>query len=77
MSTLRPRWGPGLIWEYEHELAAFDGLDPTDVRLDDCLQRPYRWVPVARVRSLTNAWTSPLGTDQSNEPVSSAMSPST
>jgi hypothetical protein len=29
-----PRWGPGLIWKYEHELAAFDGLGLTDVQQD-------------------------------------------
>jgi hypothetical protein len=43
VSTLRPPLGPGLIGKYEHELAAFDGLGLTDVQMDDCLQRPYRW----------------------------------
>jgi hypothetical protein len=38
-----PPLGPGLIGMYEHELAAFDGLGLTDVQMDDCLQRPYRW----------------------------------
>ena len=33
---------------------------------------PYRWVPIGRSRSLTNACTSSLGNDHSQEPDASA-----
>ncbi|BCJ30404.1 TetR/AcrR family transcriptional regulator [Actinocatenispora sera] len=35
--TARPPLGPGLMAKYEHELAAFDGLDLPDVARDDAL----------------------------------------
>lgn len=37
VSTLRPPLGPGSIAKYEHELSALDGLDLTDIEMDDCL----------------------------------------
>jgi AcrR family transcriptional regulator len=37
ISTARPPLGPGLIAKYEHELAAFDGLDLQDVTVDATL----------------------------------------
>lgn len=37
VSTARPPLGPGLMGEYEHELAAFDDTGLDDVARDDCL----------------------------------------
>jgi AcrR family transcriptional regulator len=37
VSSGRPPLGPGSIGKYEQELAAFDGLDLTDVEVDACL----------------------------------------
>jgi len=37
ITTGRPPLGPGSIGKYEHELAAFDGLDLPDVDADACL----------------------------------------
>ncbi|BCJ35442.1 TetR family transcriptional regulator [Actinocatenispora thailandica] len=60
--TARPTLGPGLMAKYEHELAAFDGLDLPDVTRDDALTYLLGFV-YANARD-ERAATAATGTDQ-------------
>lgn len=53
VSTARPPLGPGLMGEYEHELAAFDDTGLDDVARDDCLTHLLAFVQ-AWARSAAN-----------------------
>jgi AcrR family transcriptional regulator len=55
VSTLRPPLGPGLIGKYDHELAAFERLDLTDLQMDDCLTYLLTFVHAAARSTLDAA----------------------